>query len=143
MKNSSIIFCVMIALLLSACSKKIIYISPEIHGKVYDSVNKNPLHRNNAKIGFEGLTPDYAPSIMLKDDGGFVLPAVTETYFFLRPNVRKYDLILPKIYVGADNYQYKIIDYAPFYSEQVDEEKSGFSYLTKLDVGIIYLEPEK
>ena len=142
MKNSSIIFCVMIAFLLSACSKKIIYISPEIHGKVYDNIQKKPIHKNS-RIGFEGLMPDNAPSIMLKDDGGFVLPAVTETYFFLRPNVRKYDLILPKIYVGADNYQYKIIDYAPFYSEQVDEEKSGFSYLTKLDVGIIYLEPEK
>ena len=142
MKNSSIIFCVMIAFLLSACSKKIIYISPEIHGKVYDSIQKKPIHKNS-RIGFDGLTPDSAPPIMLKDDGSFVLPAVTETYFFLRPNVRKYDLILPRIYVGADNYQYKFIDYSPFYSKQLASKNRGFSYFNKIDVGIIYLEPEK
>ncbi len=143
MKNSSIIFCIIITVLLSACTKKTIYLTPEVHGKVYDSVSKKPLPRNHAKIGFDGLTGYEAPPIILKADGGFILPAVTKTYFFIRPNVKKYDFVLPQIYAGAENYQYKIIDYSPFYIKQVSEERSGYSYFNKINIGIIYLEIEK
>ena len=100
MKNSSIIFCIIITVLLSACTKKIFYLTPEVHGKVYDSVSKKPLPRNHAKIGFDGLTGYEAPPIILKADGGFILPAVTKTYFFIRPNVKNTILYFHKYMLG-------------------------------------------
>ena len=125
-----------------ACTKKTLYLTPEVHGYIYNSITKKPVSNTKVIMGFNGLTDNNAPSVLLNKEGEFVIPAVTTTYYYLKPNVRKYSAP-PEIYISTDYYQSKILDYSNFYGKQVPEERSGYSYFNKIDVGIIYLDPEK
>ena len=143
MKKNLLVFSfTIIILLLSACTKKTLYLTPEVHGYIYNSITKKPVSNTKVIMGFNGLTDNNAPSVLLNKEGEFVIPAVTTTYYYLKPNVRKYSAP-PEIYISIDYYQSKILDYSNFYGKQVPEERSGYSYFNKIDVGIIYLDPEK
>ncbi|MCH4244818.1 MAG: hypothetical protein LKF90_11505 [Acinetobacter gerneri] len=126
-----------------ACKQKTLYFTPEATGYIYDSVTKRPLSNKIGYLGFNGSTPSSASIIKLEANGHFTIPAVTSSYYFIRPNVRQYMDAPAEIFISYDNYEKKILDYAPFIWKQVPERQSGFSYYKKINLGIIYLDPEK
>lgn len=136
-----ILFFVVI-LTLFGCTEHTLYLTPEVHGYIYSSKTKKPIADVNFDMGFNGLTDNNAAKIKTSKDGGFIIPAVQKTYYYFKPNLRKYSAP-PEIYISADKYQPKVTDYSLFYGKQVSENTAGYSYLNKIDIGIIYLEPEK
>ena len=142
-KNSVAFLVLFFTIFLSACTEQAIYITPEIHGYVYDSKIKKPIVDGNTKIFFNGFFDHIYTIANDKKNGEFTIPAERITYYFIRPSVKSYMGVPAELYIQNDQYQNKIIDYSKFYGAQADEEKRGFSYLTKLDVGIVYLESEK
>ncbi|MFW1840639.1 MULTISPECIES: hypothetical protein [Acinetobacter] len=133
---------VVIVLVTPACTKHTLYLTPEVVGYIYDRKTKQPLVKQGGEMGFNGQTSDKDAQIELKADGHFTIPSVRKTYFFIKPNTRKYSHLPAEIFISFKGYDSKIIDYSNVYAEQVPELKSNFSYSKKIDLGIIYLDPE-
>ena len=130
-KNSVAFLVLFFTIFLSACTQQAIYITPEIHGYVYDSENKKPIVGGNTKIFFNGFFDHIYTLSNDKKNGEFTIPAERITYYFIRPSVKSYMGAPAELYIQNDQYQNKIIDYSKFYGAQADEEKRGFSYLTR------------
>lgn len=133
---------VLSVLALPACTKNTLYFTPEVTGYIYDSRTHKPLSDQTGYMGFNGRTDSDNAKINLKSDGSFTIPAITATYYFIRPDVKEYTNSSSEIFISFKNYQPKIIDYSEAYSRQVSEGKSSFSHYKKFDLGKIYLDRE-
>ncbi|MDQ9010371.1 hypothetical protein RFI36_12300 [Acinetobacter gerneri] len=137
------LFCSLIFIVIIEYQKKTIYLTPEVTGYIYDSVTKKPLSSQIGKIIFEGFSDADVIGIKLNQDGSFNLQPITKSYYFFQPNVRIYDGIRARLYIKFEKFQSNFFDYAPFYWKQVPEEKANFEHHNKINLGIIYLNPEK
>lgn len=143
MKKSILWFSLAFVILISqACTKHTLYFTPEIVGYIYDRRTKLPLANQTGEMGFNGQTSDKDAQVKLKADGHFTIPSVRKTYYFIKPNTRKHSYLPAEIFINFKKYDSKILDYSNVYVEQVPELKSNFSYSKKIDLGIIYLDPE-
>lgn len=143
MKNYISFVCMALSVLaLPACTKNTLYFTPEVTGYIYDSKTHKPLSNQTGNMGFNGRTDSDNAKINLKSDGSFTIPAVTATYYFIRPDVKQYTNFPSEIFISFKNYQPKIIDYSEEYNRQVSEDKSSFSHYKKIDLGEIYLDRE-
>lgn len=129
-------------LALPACTKNTLYFTPEVTGYIYDSKTHKPLSNQTGDMGFNGRTDSNNAKINLKSDGSFTIPAVTATYYFIKPDVKQYTNFPSEIFVSFKNYQPKIIDYSEAYNQQVPEDMSSFSHYKKIDLGKVYLDRE-
>ncbi|MEX8154456.1 hypothetical protein [Acinetobacter baumannii] len=136
------IYVILSVLTLPACTKNTLYFTPEVTGYIYDSKTHKPLSNQTGDMGFNGRTDSNNTKINLRSDGSFTIPAVTATYYFIKPNVKQYTNFPSEIFVSFKNYQPKIIDYSEAYNQQVPEEKANFEYYKKIDLGKVYLDPE-
>lgn len=142
MNKYKLVFILLCILSISSCEKKTLYITPEISGYIYNNTTKEPLKNASGYINF--FIPDKnTPQIKLNSNGSFTIPPLTDHYYFIRPNVRKYTNYDPQIYIYFKNYQGKIFDYSNFSWKQIPSESRGYSHFKKIDLGIIYLDPEK
>ncbi|CAI3142829.1 hypothetical protein MWMV18_MWMV18_01356 [Acinetobacter calcoaceticus] len=129
-------------LALPACTKNTLYFTPEVTGYIYDSKTHKPLSNQTGDMGFNGRTDSNNAKINLKSDGSFTIPAVTATYYFIKPDVKQYTNFPSEIFVSFKNYHPKIIDYSEAYNQQVPEDMSSFSHYKKIDLGKVYLDRE-
>lgn len=134
---------VFLGLTSTACTKKILYLTPAVEGYVYENVSKKPIKEQFGVLGFNGLTGENAPKIKIEKNGHFEIAPVTKSYYFIRPNVLKYNSMPPEIYIEFDGYEGKVIDYSKFYGEQVSQDKTGFQYYKKININIVYLDREE
>ena len=143
MKNSSIIFCVMIALLLSACTSHIYYTKPELIGKIYDVETRKPISDEEGYVSFStGINDEN--KITTSKEGGFKLAPVSRSYFFIKPKLDMVSIGAPQLYVNFKGYKSITLDYNEVgISLDGDAPNPGARRPEKIDVGIIYLEPEK
>lgn len=143
-KSITLLIISFICFLSTACSKTTLYLTPEAVGYIYDSKTRKPLINQTGNMGFSGLTNGKDEQVILKEDGSFSIPAVTDSYYFIRPKVGgQYASPPPEIFIYFKGYETKIIDYSDAYAKQVPEEKSSFSHYNKINLGIIYLYPKK
>ncbi|MEQ1066590.1 hypothetical protein ABLB96_10970 [Acinetobacter sp. XH1741] len=143
MKKYILFIYILLSLLaLPACTKNTLYFTPEVTGYIYDSKTHKPLSNQNGDMGFNGRTDSDNAKINLKSDGSFTIPAVTATYYFIKPDVKQYTNFPSEIFISFKNYQPKIIDYSETYNQQVPEDISSFSHYKKIDLGKVYLDPE-
>lgn len=142
MKKILIILLIGCAIFFSvSCTQKKIYITSEMTGYIYNNVTKKPLNGNNiGEISFNGI--DKAQKITLKDDGSFTLNPLIESYYFIRPNTEVYGMLPPEIYLDFEKFKIKEVDFSQEHFERIPEEKMEFRSYKKIDLGIIYLEPE-
>ncbi|BFM87733.1 hypothetical protein JUNP586_2175 [Acinetobacter baumannii] len=68
--------------LLRAVQKKILYLTPEATGYLYDSKTKEPLHNVNGYIGFY-LPDEKSTTIKVNNDGSFTIKPLIKEYFSL------------------------------------------------------------
>lgn len=137
------LFCSLIFIVIIEYQKKTIYLTPEVTGYIYDSVTKKPLSNQIMNIGFNGLSSMGNSKVKLNIDGSFTINPITKTYYFFRPSTNIYNMVPAEIFFYAPKYDPFKIDYAIFYSTQVPDESRGYSHFSKINLGIIYLEPKK
>ena len=135
-----IIFFVFCIAGLIACTPKNYYLKPEVCGQVFDIKTKNPISSREGYIGYS-LNDDI--SIKTDEHGRFKITPKTESYYFFRPNLKKLSLSAPQIYINFKGYLTKTYDYSNGKPLEDIKENPGARILEKIDVGIIYLEPEK
>jgi len=134
------VFLMAVALFLSACTPKTYYTKPEIVGKIYNSKTKTPLANKEGYISFSlGLTEDN--KIKTLDNGQFKIPAKAEYYYYFKPNMKNISMSAPQIYINFNGYYSKIYDYSDA-KLLTDVPNPGARKMTKIDVGIIYLDPK-
>jgi len=143
MKNIFITLIVISAVFISACTKQTLYITPQATGYIYDSVTKKPLSNLSGNVGFSGLTSDESSRIQLKEDGSFVIKPFIKNYYYFHPNTKIYDEYPLDIFIDIKKHKIKIIDYTSFAWEQIPKNLSGTYNYRKIDLGVIYLDPEK
>ena len=142
MKKILIILLIGCAIFFSvSCTQKKLYLTSKMTGYIYNNVTKKPLNRNNiGEISFNGI--DKAQKITLKDDGSFTLNPLIESYYFMRPKTEVYKILPPEIYIDFQKFKIKKVDFSQEYFERITEEKMEFRNYKKIDLGIIYLEPQ-
>ncbi|MEN8282353.1 hypothetical protein [Acinetobacter gerneri] len=143
MKNFKLFLILFFSLSLIACEKKTLYFTPEATGYIYDSVTKKPINNLTANVGFDGLTAIKDSQIKLESGGKFTLLPVVKEFYIFSPNTQKYNDIPPYIYIGVQPYSPKVIDYSEFSWKQLPANLSGTYNYRKINLGIIYLDPEK
>lgn len=137
-----IIFFVFCITGLIACTPKNYYLKPEVNGQVFDSRTKAPITNTEGYIGYD-LGLDENKKIKTDHTGSFKITPKAEPYYFFRPNLKKLSLSTPQIYIFFEDYEPRIVDYSNGKSLEDIKENPGARILEKIDVGIIYLEPEK
>lgn len=142
-KKITIIFIFFMIFFLTSCTQKEIYVTPEITGYIYNSITNKPLSGKNGLIGFNGLTPNDAPSINLNKDGGFILKPIAKKYYYFSPNMNEYAEIPSLIYISIDGFKVKYIDSSEEEYKRVPTDTKEFRYYKKIDLGIIYLDEEE
>jgi len=125
---------------LIACTPKNYYLKPEVCGQVFDIKTKKPISSREGYIGYS-LNDDT--SIKTDEHGRFKITPKAESYYFFRPNLKKLSLSAPQIYINFKGYLTKTYDYSNGKPLEDIKENPGARILEKIDVGIIYLEPEK
>ncbi|MBJ9958807.1 hypothetical protein [Acinetobacter courvalinii] len=135
-----IIFFVFCIVGLIVCTPKNYYLKPELYGQVFDIKTKNPISSRKGYIGYS-LNDDT--SIKTDEHGRFKITPKAESYYFFRPNLKKMSASAPQIYVFFEDYEPRIVDYSNGKSLEDIKENPEARILEKIDVGIIYLEPEK
>jgi len=141
-KDYFIFYMICIILITPACTKHTLYFTPEVVGYLYDSKTKKPFVKKVGEMGFNGRTNDEDAKIKLNKDGGFVIPAVSQTYYFIKPNTQKYTNFPSEIFISFKGYEFRSFDYSSAYVKQVPEGKSNFNHYKKIDLGVIYLDPK-
>lgn len=142
MKKYIIFFFLIISFsLASGCTRKILYLTPEVIGYLYDSKTKEPLHNANGYISFY-LPDEKSTTIKISNDGSFTIRPLTKEYFFIEPSLDDYTNFPPLVYISFKNYHNKTIDYSEKFNEQVPEEKANFEHYKKINLGKIYLDRE-
>jgi len=126
----------------TACTKKEIYLTPEITGYLYDSSTKKPLNSKVGLIGFNGLTPSDAPDVTLNSDGSFILKPITKTYYLVKPNLQKYAQMPSSIYISFNGFNAKEVDLSNEKFHKISSNNEDFRYYRKINLGIIYIDPQ-
>lgn len=132
----------LIAILLiffTACTPNYYYLKPEAYGQLIDQKTKQPISNTEGFIGYN-LNDDK--KVRTNHLGYFKITPKAESYYFLRPNMKKLSLSAPYIYVYFDGYKPKTIDYSNGELMNKIEGNPGGEILEKVDIGIIYLDPE-
>jgi hypothetical protein len=62
---------VFLGLTSTACTKKILYLTPAVEGYIYESVSKKPIKEQFGVFDFNGLTAENAPKIKIEKNGHF------------------------------------------------------------------------
>lgn len=125
-----------------SCTKKVIYLTPEITGYIYDKNSKKPLVNHKGYIGFT-LPTDKTPKVSLSSSGKFIIYPLKKEYYLFSPNISAYKDLPLQIFIYIEGYDGEILDYSKFFLEQVPEEKIGFDSYNKIEIGKVYLDPEK
>ena len=125
-----------------SCTKKIIYLTPEITGYIYDKNSKKPLVNHKGYISFT-LPTDKNPKVSLSSSGGFIIYPLKKEYYMFSPDVSAYKDFPLQMFIYIEGYDGEILDYSKFFLEQVPKEKIGFDSYNKVEVGKVYLDPEK
>lgn len=133
-----IMFC---SIFFVACTQNKIYIEPEVTGKIYSSHNKLPIKNTVGYIAFY-LNDDKENYIKTNNDGEFYLKPSVEKYILIKPNLKDLYQGTGQIYVKFDGYKLRIFDYSKNHQEQNPNPNPGGKNLEKVNVGIIYLDPE-
>lgn len=120
---------------------KTFYLHPEAVGALYDQATGQALAYKTGDIGYY-MAADNRFQKTLSAQGEFKLPAFEIHYQFFRPNMRKLEGPL-QIYIAFEGYKGKIYDYSEVYWQQVPDEKNSPHVFNKINVGKIYLTPEK
>ena len=140
MKKYIIFFFLIISFsLASGCTRKILYLTPEVTGYLYDSKTKEPLHNVNGYISFY-LPDEKSTTIKISNDGSFTIRPLTKEYFFIEQSMDDYTNLPSLVYISFKNYKNKTIDYSEKFNEQVPEEKANFEHYKKINLGKIYLD---
>ncbi|MCH7394334.1 hypothetical protein MMP66_08590 [Acinetobacter dispersus] len=142
MRKSIIVILLIVIFSSVSCSKKTIYLTPEITGYLYDSNSKEPLGNKKGYISFS-LPTEKTPKKSLKSSGEFVIYPIKKEYYIFKPDISSYKDIPLQIYIYIEGYEGGILDYSKFYWRQVPKEKIGFDSYNKVEVGKVYLDPEK
>lgn len=80
------------------CTKKVIYLTPEITGYIYDINSKEPLGNNKGYISFS-LPTEKTPKQSLKSSGKFVIYPLKKEYYIFRPDVSSYKDMPLQVYI--------------------------------------------
>jgi len=140
-KSIKLIWLAFILIIIHACSATYYYIKPEIYGHVYDNKTKKPLSNKDGYIGYDlGLEEDKR--VRTSNDGKFKITPKAQKYYFIKPNMHELSMSAPQIYINFEGYSTKIFDYSDSNSLSEIENNSGGEILEKIDIGIIYLDPE-
>ncbi|MDQ9010373.1 hypothetical protein RFI36_12290 [Acinetobacter gerneri] len=142
MKQFRLFLILFFSLSLIACEQKTLYLTPETKGCLYSSETTKPLSHLIGHVGYS-LADDNTFATKLDNNGCFIISPKTKCYYYIEPNVQKYSEIAPQIYIYFESFQPKSIDYSKFVWQQVPENISGTYNYRKINVGIIYLDPEK
>ncbi|MDC4442337.1 hypothetical protein OHV35_02785 [Acinetobacter baumannii] len=134
-------FCMTVTL--TACSQKEIYLTPEVTGYVYNNATKEPLRQQEGFIGFNGLTPNDAPELVLNKDGSFTLKPIAKKYYFFKPDMHEYSNMAALIYISFDGFKVKDIDYSEEKYKRIKADEGEFRPYKKVNLGVVYLNPEK
>lgn len=129
-----------LALFLSSCTPNIYYVKPELIGKLYDSKTKKPISR---KMGFISFYLNEEGQVQTNEKGQFKINAVARKYYFIEPNMQEISMSAPQIYINFKGYKPEIIDYSERGIPENTQPNPGAKKIEKVDIGIIYLEPEK
>ena len=81
--------------------------------------------------------------VQTNEKGQFKINAVAETYYFIEPNMQEISMSAPQIYINFKGYKSEIIDYSEHGVPEDTLPNPGAKKIEKVNVGIIYLEPEK
>lgn len=127
---------------LIACTPKNYYLKPEVNGQVFDSRTKAPITNAEGYIGYD-LGLDESKKIKTDHTGSFKITPRAESYYIFAPNLKKMSNSAPQIYINFKGYLTKTYDYSNGKPLEDIKENPGARILEKIDVGIIYLEPEK
>lgn len=142
MKKSLIsLFIVFLFGFLVSCTQKTLYVTPEAVGSLYNSKTQQPIVKYSGFIGFS-IARDEHNAVITDSRGRFKIAPETLKYYVIRHNLRDWGMAPTHIYIQFPGYKTKIYDYSEKYQEQASTLDSGFETLTKIDVGIIYLDPE-
>ncbi|RZG47302.1 hypothetical protein [Acinetobacter wuhouensis] len=128
--------------LLIACSEKSIYIEPEINGQLFDIKTNRPLSNQKGYVSFY-LNDTSGDNIETKADGSFKVDPFIEKYYYFEPNLKELYPSTGQIYIKYNGYKLKNYEYVEKYVQQNPNSNQDNSTYKKVDVGIIYLEPEK
>ncbi|MEB6480094.1 hypothetical protein [Acinetobacter vivianii] len=142
MRKSIIVILLIVIFSSVSCSKKTIYLTPEVTGFIYDSNSKEPLGNKKGYISFS-LPTEKTPKQSLKSSGKFVIYPLKKEYYIFKPDISSYKDVPLQIYIYIDGYEGEILDYSKFFWRQVPKEKIGFYSYNKVEVGKVYLDPEK
>ncbi len=104
------------------CTKKVIYLTPEITGYIYDINSKEPLGNNKGYISFS-LPTEKTPKQSLKSSGKFVIYPLKKEYYIFRPDVSSYKDMPLQVYIYIEGCERKILDYSNFFWKQVPKKK--------------------
>lgn len=135
------IIVILLSFILIACSEKILYLKPEMFGQLYDSRTHKPLSTIHGYIGYDTARDEHN-AIVTDVIGGFKIEPEKTTYYFIKPDLRDWYKSAAHIYIQIPGYKIKIFYYSDKYQQQNYQSNSGFKKLEKVNVGIVYLEPE-
>lgn len=131
-----------LSVLLSACTPHTYYIKAELIGKIYNADTKQPLSNTEGYISF--YLSDDNNKVYTNQNGGFKLAPVSRSYFFIKPKLDMVSIGAPQLYINFKGYKSITVDYNQV-GTSLDDDRPNPSAKRpeKIDVGIIYLEPEK
>ena len=124
---------------LSACSQEKIYTKPELVGELYDSKTKRPIINTEGYVDFY-LGEKEGSKLKTNNEGEFYVKPRYKAYFF-HAKIDESIVGAPQIYISLKGYSFKTYDYSIKYQEQ--NKNTDPMGLAKVDVGVIYLDPEK
>ena len=125
---------------LSACSQEKMYTKPELVGELYDSKTKRPIINTEGYVDFY-LGEKVESKLKTNNGGRFYVKPRYKEYFFFTPKIDESIVGAPQIYISLKGYSFKTYDYSIKYQEQ--NKNTDPMGLAKVDVDVIYLDPEK
>ncbi|TCM67067.1 hypothetical protein EC844_110108 [Acinetobacter calcoaceticus] len=69
---------------ITSCSRKHVYLTPSIHGYLYDAVTRQPLSNQQGYIDI-GMSENMQNTKITNNDGVFFVPNFTLDYFIFPP----------------------------------------------------------
>lgn len=138
-KKLSQLLIIFTSLFLVACTQKTLYLTPETTGYLYSIKSQKPIANYHGYIGYD-TARDTHNSITTDSKGKFKISPETLNYYLIKPGLKDWNMSAAHIYIQFPGYETKIYDYSEKFQEQTTN--SIPSNLEKLDVGIIFLNPE-
>lgn len=120
------------------CSEKTLYIEPEINGQLFDIKTNKPIANQKGYISFY-LNDTNGNNVETKVDGSFKVEPLIEKYYYFEPNLKDLYPSTGQLYIKYHGYKLKNYEYVQQYPNSNQDSKT----YKKVNVGVIYLEPEK